>query len=1174
MLACTACSADLPPHAKFCLECGTPVAVRACPSCGTPAERGRFCAECGTEIDLPRAAPVAPVAPVSERRVTSVLFGDLVGFTTLSENRDAEEVRELLSQYFSRCRVVIGRYGGTVEKFIGDAVMAVWGVPVAHEDDAERAVRAGLELVGMVTALGEEVGARGLQMRVGVVTGEVAVTVGATAEGMVAGDAVNTASRVQSTARPGEVWVDDTTRSLTIATVTYADEGEHELKGKAEPLRLFSAGAVVAGVRGGQRVDGLEAPHTGRDRELRLLKELFHTTAETLRPRLVVVDGEAGVGKSRLVWEFEKYVDGLTATTLWHRGRCLSYGDGVAFWALSEAVRVRLDLTEADAGDIVGARLEAALERYVPDAADRGWLRPRLASLVGAESGGAFVRDDLFAAWATFFERIGEDQNPVVLVIDDAQHADDGLLDFIDHLLATARAGILVVALARPELLARRHDLGGRRATAIRLEPLHDDDMRVLVDGLVSGLSPSSRDALVDRAEGVPLFAVETVRALIDRDLVVPRDGRYVPAEGADLDLEAVGAPASLQALVAARLDALSPDERSVVADASVLGATFPRDGLEALWGGSDLDAVLTSLQRKEVFTLQSDRLSAERGQYKFVQAVVRQVAYATQSRRDRKQRHLAAAAYLESRRDEAADLAVVIAQHVLDAIESSAHDDTDIDDLSARAVVLLDEAAARAASLGAHAEAQRLLELALFRAPATQVAADLHLRASLAARLRGDMVVSVEHAVAARAGFSELGDVVGEAAATGYQARAALGQGDGAGAVALAQPCLDRIERLDGADVVLIDLHSSLASAFQGMGRFTEMGHHNERALLLAEKLGDMPALSGAYSGMGVRYLALGAPQTSLAMYENAVSTARACGALARLAGGLVNIASASASRDLARALDVGREAAEVGRRAGSVYQVDFARFNYLLALWTAGRLEEARALQDELTDSVAESSIAASIPATGIWLAEALGERLPDEGYDGTSDNVADLAWMTDFDMLRARADGDLARAAALAEESMGHAVVATSLEDDFMHLWPPSVRSALEAGDQAAAERLLALADEAPPALLSPGVAAILPFMRGLVRIGRGDDADLVETDLRRSITLLDDFGALSLRGRAEESLGRWLVAQDRQVDASTVLDRARATYQEIGARGWLADLNETYQPASARLGLSSG
>ena len=338
-----------------------------------------------------------------------------------------------------------------------------------------------------------------------------------------------------------------------------------------------------ADVGGGQRVDGLEAPLTGRGSELRMVKELFHGTEESRRPRLVVLDGAAGIGKSRMAWEFEKYADGLTAPSWWHRGRCLSYGDGIAFWALSEAIRGRFGLVESDTGEVVLAHLDAGLAEYVADPDEREWLRPRLAVLLGAGSGATFVREDMFAAWTAFLEHLAEQGGIVVLVIDDAQHADDGLLDFLDHLLATARAPVFVLAVARPELLARRPDLGGRRATVVRLEPLDDSAMADLVDGLVVGLPASTRAALVERAEGVPLFAVETVRALIDRDLVIASGGEYVPADGADLDLAAIGAPASLQALVAARLDALTAEEKRVVTDASVLGATFTRDGLVAL---------------------------------------------------------------------------------------------------------------------------------------------------------------------------------------------------------------------------------------------------------------------------------------------------------------------------------------------------------------------------------------------------------------------------------------------------------------------------------------------------------------------------------------------------------------------------------------------------------------
>ncbi|MGZ4430066.1 MAG: adenylate/guanylate cyclase domain-containing protein, partial [Gaiellales bacterium] len=251
--------------------------------------------------------PSLPSEPPAERRIVTVLFADLVGFTTLSERRDAEEVRELLSRYFDTCRRLIGLYGGTVEKFIGDAVMAVWGTPVATEDDAERAVRAALDLVAAVSSLGEVVGAEGLCARAGGRTGEAAVTVGAQGQGMVAGDLVNTASRIQAVAEPGVVFVGDSTRRATEQTVVYEDAGAFELKGKEGLVRLFRALRVVSGARGSLKSEGLEAPFVGRDRELRLIKDLLHASAEERRAHLVSVIGVAGIGKSRLAWEFYKY---------------------------------------------------------------------------------------------------------------------------------------------------------------------------------------------------------------------------------------------------------------------------------------------------------------------------------------------------------------------------------------------------------------------------------------------------------------------------------------------------------------------------------------------------------------------------------------------------------------------------------------------------------------------------------------------------------------------------------------------------------------------------------------------------------------------------------------------------------------------------------------------------
>src|SRR5689334_17356589 len=331
-MLCPSCGTENLPGKKFCKECGTALAV-ACGSCGAALVGDeKFCSECGAPVtgaETGAPAAVTREAPSTERRLVSVLFADLVGFTTLSETRDAEEVRALLSRYFDTCRRLIELYGGTVEKFIGDAVMAVWGTPTATEDDAERAVRAALDLVASVSSLGDEIGAPELRARAGVLTGEAAVTVGATGEGMVAGDLVNTASRVQSVAEPGTVFVGESTRRATEHSIAYDDVGTFELKGKDGLTPLWKALRVVSGVRGTLKSAGLEAPFVGRDRELRLIKELFHASADEGKAHLVSVVGFAGFGKSRLAWEFYKYFDGVSQLINYHRGRCLAYGEGV-----------------------------------------------------------------------------------------------------------------------------------------------------------------------------------------------------------------------------------------------------------------------------------------------------------------------------------------------------------------------------------------------------------------------------------------------------------------------------------------------------------------------------------------------------------------------------------------------------------------------------------------------------------------------------------------------------------------------------------------------------------------------------------------------------------------------------------------------------------------------------
>ena len=750
-MICPACQAPNKPGLKFCVECGAAL-IAGCPSCGAEYAPGqKFCGECGAALaasPAPAAPPPAeePTTASAELRFVSVLFVDLVGYTALTESRDAEDVRELLGRYFETARTIVARYGGTIEKFIGDAVMAVWGAPVAREDDAERAVRAGLEMVDAVSAFGDEVGL-GLRARGGVVTGR-AASMTSPGEGMVVGDSVNTASRVQSAAEPGTVYVDDVTRDVTLASIVYEDAGEHSVKGKAEPLRLWRAVRVVAGRRGSQREEGLEAPFVGRDSELRLVKELFHAGIDRRAARLVAVSGPAGAGKTRLRWEFEKYIDGLAEDHLWHTGRCLSYGDGVAYWALVEMVSQRLGIAENTSAEETARKLAQGLERWIPDAGEREFLTPRVGALLGIAEPG-LGREELFAGWRLFFERLC-DVDPVVLVFEDMQWADEGLLDFIEHLLDwSAQQPIFMLTLARPELTEKREGwpAGRRGATLLSLEPLDDAGMTALLDGLAT-LPVEARDQVIARAEGVPLYAIEIVRALADRGILSERDGALVlTGELGELDV-----PASLNSLLAARLDALTPEERELVKAMSVFGGAFPRATAAALGGAPEagVDAVLSNLVRKQVLAIRSDPLSPDRGQYAFAQTLLRTVAYDMLSRRERKPRHVAAAEHLRAAfPDEGEDVAELIAAHYLDAYHAAPEDD-DAEDLRGEALGALRRAAQRAATVGAPEAAERTYRTALELARDEAERADLMQAAGKMAVQAGRHEAAVELLAAA----------------------------------------------------------------------------------------------------------------------------------------------------------------------------------------------------------------------------------------------------------------------------------------------------------------------------------------------------------------------------------------------------------------------------------------
>jgi class 3 adenylate cyclase/tetratricopeptide (TPR) repeat protein len=958
-MLCTRCGSDNEPGRKFCGECGHALAL-VCSSCGTLNSPGlKFCGECGSAL-VPEGRPQLVTIPtpaaaassderLTERRHVSVLFADLVGFTTLSEARDPEEVRDLLSQYFEVCRRLIVRYGGVVEKFIGDAVMAVWGTPVAREDDAERAVRAALDLTEAVTALGREAGFPELRARAGVLTGEAAVAIGADGQGMVAGDLVNTASRIQAAAAPGSVLVGDSTRSATEAAVAYEDVGLHELKGKAEPLQLWRATRVVGLLGGSVKQSALEPPFVGRDRELHLIKELFHASAEERRANLVSVVGIGGIGKSRLSWEFEKYVDGLVEPVLWHRGRCLAYGDGVAFWALADMVRMRAGISEDEDAASARTKLHATVETHIADFDERRFVEPRLSHLLGLEDRGSGDQENLLSAWRLFFERLSE-TSPTVMVFEDIHWADSALLDFIEYLLAWSKGhAIFVMTLARPELADRRPTWGAgkRNFTSLFLEPLPAEAMSALLRAPVPGLPDELQTQILARAEGVPFYAVETVRMLLDRGLIVREGSAYHPVGAIDT----LEIPETLQALIAARLDGLEPAERQLLQDAAVLGRTFTVAGIRALTGLSetDLEPILAALVRKEVLSRSMDALSPERGQYGFLQDLVKKVAYDTMSRRRRRTLHVAAAEFLEAGSGAEEDEAIeVIAAHYLDAYRA-APDDVDAPALRDKARDRLIRAAGRASSLGANLEAQRAYERAAELADDSIARAELLESAGMMAVAgdRGDD--ALRHFEQSIALFESQGSLHPAARVTARLGEALWNRGR----------LMDSLEMTDRAFEVLAtdEPDEDLAWLATELGRFQFFAGNLQAAALrletaldIAEAIGLPEVISQALNTKSLILGARGRTQEASALLRHALQIAldndRPSAAL-RAYNNLVDRETGSDRYEAAqKSVESGLALA---RRMGD-RRWERTFLGYCYPLYCLGRWDEALALMDEL--------------------------------------------------------------------------------------------------------------------------------------------------------------------------------------------------------------------------------
>ncbi|HEY5872793.1 MAG TPA: adenylate/guanylate cyclase domain-containing protein [Gaiellaceae bacterium] len=881
-----------------------------CPRCGQENPDGaRFCNAC--------AAPLAvdEETRLEERKVVTVLFADLVGFTSRAERMDPEDVRSLLRPYHARLRDELERFGGTVEKFIGDAVMAVFGAPVAHEDDAERAVRAALAIRDWI--LDEQVE---LQVRIGVNTGQALVSLGARpeeGEGMVAGDVVNTAARLQSNAPVNGILVGDTTCRATRDAIDYRPAEPVQAKGKTDPVEAWEA--LEARGRVGVDISTLvRTPLVGRRRELDSLLDAFERTWGARSVQLVTLVGEPGIGKSRLVYELFEAVERHPELVFWRQGRSLPYGEGVSFWALGEMVKAHAGILETDGEEEADRKLRASVAATVPTD-DVEWTIAQLRPLAGIEDSGGRSdnQEEAFAAWRGFLEGVA-DQRPLVLVFEDLHWADDGLLDFVDHLVDWAtRVPLLVVATARPELLSRRSGWGGGKANAltISLVPLSGDETAELVHALLDRAAvPADLQAtLLERAGGNPLYAEEFVRLLDERsgDASVPE---------------------TVQGIIAARLDVLDRDEKELLQDAAVLGRVFWVGGLARERHGAE--AMLHRLERREFVQRERRSSVANETEYAFRHALVREVAYEQIPRSQRGDKHRRVADWLETL-GRSEDLAELLAHHYIAVLEYSEPDAP----LVTRAARSLGEAGDRAWALNAYPAAAAFYHRALEIAPDEE-------RGHLLFGLGNALSALADPAAAERLSeASELlvkaGDMETAAEAECVLAQMAFDTGDAPGVSRHVDRAVEFVR-----DRPLSAAHAralSQAARFQMLGgEWNDAVESGEEAVRMATELGLDAIRADALATVGTARGDLGDSRGEDEL-ETAIELAEQANAPQALFRALNNLSWRYTSTDMRRAYELTKRQYEMAHRYGHVRQIWWARTQLVNTASEVGLWDEA---------------------------------------------------------------------------------------------------------------------------------------------------------------------------------------------------------------------------------------
>jgi class 3 adenylate cyclase/tetratricopeptide (TPR) repeat protein len=912
-----------------------------CQRCGDDnPERARFCLACAAPLNAP------PAPRREERKVVSVLFCDLVGFTSRAERLDIEDVRGVLAPYYQRLRAELERHGGTVEKFIGDAVMALFGAPVAHEDDPERAVRAALAIREAIAQFNEQDPGLDLHVRVGVTTGEVLVALDARpveGEGMASGDVVNTAARLQAAAPVDGILVDEATWRATDRQISYQAVEPVQAKGKADRVAVWR----VLEARASLGLDVAQAPTTplvARERELQLLWAALERARSEQTAQLVTLVGVPGMGKSRLVFELLQAVEATPELVTWRQGRCLPYGEGVALWALGEIVKAQAGILDSDPAEQAATKLTHTVGKLVADQAEAAWVLGQLRPLVGlggdTEAGGD-RQAEAFAAWRRFVEVVAE-QGPAVLVVEDLHWADDTLLEFLDHLVDwAAEVPLLLICTARPELLARRPGWGGGKPNAanLSLAPLSEADTARLVGGLLGqALLPAElQTALLARAGGNPLYAEEYVRMLADRGFLKKVKGSWRLERADDLPL-----PESVQHVIAARLDTLAPEEKGLVQDAAVLGKVGWLGALAALAGLPrwTVEQRLHGLERRELLRRERRSQVAGERQYAFRHVLVRDVAYGQLPRAARADRHQRAAQWIEAlASDRAEDRAELLAHHYQAALEYARAAGQDTALLADRARLALREAGDRALDLNAFGAAARWYGAALELWPPTDPERPRLLfrlgRVRFYAEETGEDLL-----VEARDGLLALGDREAAAEAEGLLGGIALMRGQGQEALEHDRQAVALLEDREPSRAKAYVLNNLSFSLMQ-RGQYQEAIGVGRQALAMAEGLGLEQLRAAGFNSVGTARVATGDPggaadlehALAIAVRTNAPNTALGYGNLILVLFGL---------GDLARALELlakGRQAAERLGRPGDLraMQTQQAMGDYWQGHWDA---------------------------------------------------------------------------------------------------------------------------------------------------------------------------------------------------------------------------------------------